>query len=58
MDQRLAHGRVGVEQIDVGLRGHMLSVYNYMGLALALTGLTAFVTATTPFLRELIFGPP
>lgn len=58
MDQRLAQGRVGVERIDEGLRSHMLSVYNYMGLALALTGLTAFVTATTPFMVQLIFGTP
>lgn len=58
MDQRLAQGHVSAEQIDVGLRSHMLSVYNYMGLALALTGLTAFVTATTPFMVQLIFGTP
>jgi len=58
MDQRLAQGQVGAEQIDAGLRSHMLSVYNYMGLALALTGLTAFVTATTPFMVQLIFGTP
>ena len=58
MDQRLAQGHVGAEQIDAGLRSHMLSVYNYMGLALALTGLTAFVTATTPAMVQLIFGTP
>ncbi len=58
MDQRLAHGRVGTQDIDVGLRSHMLSVYNYMGLALALTGLTAFVTANTPAMVQLIFGTP
>lgn len=58
IDQRLAQGRVAVEQIDTGLRSHMLSVYNYMGLALALTGLTAFVTASTPALLQLIFGTP
>lgn len=58
LDQRVAQGHVGVERIDEGLRSHMLSVYNYMGLALALTGLTAFVTATTPFMVQLIFGTP
>ena len=58
MDQRLAQGHVATADIDVGLRSHMLSVYNYMGLALALTGLTAFVTATTPALVQLIFGTP
>ena len=58
MGQGLAHGRVGAEQLDAGLRSHMLSVYNYMGLALALTGLTAFVVASTPALLNLIFGTP
>ncbi len=58
MDARLAQGRVGAEEFDVGLRSHMLSVYNYMGLALVLTGLTAFVTASTPFMVQLIFGTP
>lgn len=56
MDSRLAQGRVGVEQIDAGLRGHMLSVYNYMGLALALTGLTAFVFA--PIYYQYVMGTP
>ena len=56
MDQRLAHGAVAVEQIDAGLRSHMLSVYNYMGLALALTGLTAFVFA--PIYYQYVMGTP
>lgn len=58
MDQRLAHGTIGAEGVDAGLRSHMLSVYNYMGLALALTGLTAFVTASSPALLQIIFGTP
>ncbi len=58
MDQRLAHGAVVDTSIDAGLRSHMLSVYNYMGLALVLTGLTAFVTASTPALVQVIFGTP
>lgn len=57
-DQRLAHGAVVDTSIDAGLRSHMLSVYNYMGLALVLTGLTAFVTASTPALLQVIFGTP
>jgi uncharacterized protein len=35
----------GVAGIDLGLRAYMLKVYNYMGLGLGLTGLTAFVVA-------------
>lgn len=31
--------------IDAGLRSHMLSVFNYMTVALAITGLVAFVVA-------------
>ena len=58
MDQRLAHGAVVDTSIDAGLRSHMLSVYNYMGLALVLTGLTAFVTASSPALLQVIFGTP
>ncbi|MEZ5865282.1 MAG: Bax inhibitor-1/YccA family protein [Geminicoccaceae bacterium] len=58
MGQRLAQGAVVDTSIDAGLRSHMLSVYNYMGLALVLTGLTAFVTASTPALLQVIFGTP
>ena len=58
MGQRLAQGAVVDTSIDAGLRSHMLSVYNYMGLALVLTGLTAFVTASSPALLQVIFGTP
>ncbi len=45
-------------EIDEGLRSYMLSVYNYMALGLALTGLTAYVTASSPALLGVIFGTP
>lgn len=35
--------------IDAGLRAHMLRVYNYMLIGLALTGATAWLTADTAF---------
>ncbi|MGD0865019.1 MAG: Bax inhibitor-1/YccA family protein [Rhizomicrobium sp.] len=35
--------------IDAGLRAHMLRVYNYMLVGLALTGISAWVTANTSF---------
>jgi len=41
---------------DAGLRSYMLRVYNYMGFALAITGLVAFFTANTPAMIEFIFG--
>ncbi len=45
-------------QIDEGLRSYMLGVYNYMGLALAMTGLTAFVVASTPALQAVFWTAP
>ncbi|MEM6908665.1 MAG: Bax inhibitor-1/YccA family protein [Pseudomonadota bacterium] len=41
---------------DEGLRKHMLGVYNYMGAAVALTGLVALFVAQTGLVRSLI-GP-
>ena len=43
---------------DEGLRQHMLRVYNYMGLGLALTGLVAFAVASTPAIAQPLFGTP
>ncbi len=43
---------------DAGLRQHMLRVYNYMGIGLALTGLVAFAVASTPALYVPIFQTP
>lgn len=57
-DPRVAHGQIAVERIDEGLRSYMLSVYNYMGLGLALTGLVAFVVAQMPALYQpILFSP-
>ncbi|MDX6750903.1 Bax inhibitor-1/YccA family protein [Geminicoccaceae bacterium 1502E] len=59
MDPRLAQARgTTVEQLDEGLRGYMLAVYNYMGLGLAITGLVALVVASTPALYVPIFTTP
>lgn len=59
MDPRVAQARgVAIERIDEGLRAYMLAIYNYMGLGLAMTGLTAFVVATSPPLMAVIFGTP
>lgn len=45
-------------EYDQGLRAHMLKVYNYMAMALGLTGLVAFVTASSPAILNAIFGTP
>ena len=57
-DPRVAQGHVAVERIDEGLRSYMLSVYNYMGLALALSGVVAYIVGTTPALYEPIMTTP
>ena len=50
-----APGRTAAE-IDEGLRAYMLTVYNYMCSALALTGLAAYVTANIPALYTLLYN--
>ena len=47
-----------VSAIDVGLRQHMLRVYNYMASGLLLTGIVAYVVANTPSVFNAIFGTP
>jgi uncharacterized protein len=42
--------------IDAGLRAYMLSVYNYMASALALTGITAYAGATWEPLRDAMYN--
>lgn len=44
--------------IDVGLRQHMISVYNYMAMGLLLTGLIAYVVASSQTMMMAIFGTP
>ncbi|MFC3630808.1 Bax inhibitor-1/YccA family protein [Paracoccus angustae] len=43
---------------DEGLRAHMLRIYNYMGLGLAVTGLVAVLVASVPAIYVPIFGTP
>jgi FtsH-binding integral membrane protein len=47
-----------VSTIDVGLRQHMLRVYNYMASGILLTGIVAYVTAATPAVFNAIYGTP
>ncbi len=55
---RAVPASVAVEQIDQGLRSYMLSVFNYMGIGLAITGLVAYFVAATPALYQPLFGTP
>jgi hypothetical protein len=57
-DPRLARAGVATAEVDVGLRQYMLSVYNYMGLGLAITGLVAVMVASVPALYVPIFTTP
>ncbi|TGW15442.1 Bax inhibitor-1/YccA family protein [bacterium NHP-B] len=50
-------GRGGV-LVDAGLRVYMQKVFSTMGLGLALTGLVAYVVASTPALYRVILGTP
>lgn len=45
-------------QGDVGLRSYMQSVFNLMGMGLALTGLVAFVVAQSPDLIHALYMTP
>jgi FtsH-binding integral membrane protein len=54
-NQAAAYGTDTV--IDAGLQAHMRSVYNTMGLGLAVTALVAMVVANVEPLRALVFGP-
>ncbi len=47
-----------VAEIDVGLRAHMLRVYNYMASGVALTGIVAMLASGSPALMNAIFGTP
>ena len=44
--------------IDEGLRAYMLRVYNYMASGLLLTGIIAYVTASSPAMMNAIYGTP
>ena len=55
-DNRLLRGATTLDTgMDAGLRAHMLRVYNYMVGALALSGLVAYVVASSPVLLNLLY---
>ncbi len=45
-------------QYDVGLRQHMLRVYNYMASGVALTGVVAMLVSQSQTMMNAIFGTP
>ncbi|WP_419903445.1 Bax inhibitor-1 family protein [Kiloniella sp.] len=54
----VGYGQATAEEIDAGLRSYMLGVYNYMSIALGITGLAAFGVSQSPELMSVIFGSP
>ena len=57
-DPRFAQPGLAVPATDEGLRSFMLSVYNYMGLGLAITGVVALAVASSPAIYMPIFTSP
>jgi len=51
-------GGADAQAIDQGLRTHMISVYNYMTLGVAMTGLVAYFVSSSPDLVQAIFATP
>ncbi|HRE35002.1 MAG TPA: Bax inhibitor-1/YccA family protein, partial [Sphingopyxis terrae] len=45
------------QAVDAGLRSYMLSVYNYMGSGVLLTGIVAMLAYSTGFTLSLIGSP-
>lgn len=43
---------------DASLRNYMVKVYNFMAMALCLSGGIAFLVASSPALMQLLFGTP
>jgi FtsH-binding integral membrane protein len=53
--EQMTPAQARAAEVDVGLREYMLRVYNYMASGLALTGLIAYVSATTPAILNLLY---
>lgn len=51
-------GVSSVRTVDLGLRAHMLKVYNFMAGGLALTGVIAYLVSSSPEAVQAIFGTP
>ena len=45
------------QAVDAGLRSYMLSVYNYMGSGVLLTGIVAMLAYNSGFTQSLIGSP-
>lgn len=57
MYENIVNKKSALSDFDIGLRGYMLRVYNYMGAGLAITGAAAYLAAASG-LYQAIFGTP
>ena len=46
------------KEYDVGLRNHMMSVYNRMTAGILITAITAWMVSSSPMLMQLFLGGP
>jgi uncharacterized protein len=53
-----SESRVHSAQYNEGLRAYMLRIYNYMTVALAITGLVAYLASSSEALMGAIYGTP
>ena len=54
----IRRGRAADIPVDEGLRAYMLKIYNYMGLALGVTGAVALFVASSETMIQTIYGTP
>jgi uncharacterized protein len=57
-DRWAARTAISQAEVDVGLRQHMLRIYNYMAAGLALTGIVAYGAVVTGVYQALIGSSP
>ncbi len=58
MEFERARSGVASAVYNEGMRAYMLKVYNYMAIALVITGVVAFGTASSPVMLKAIYGTP
>ncbi|MBN8828553.1 MAG: Bax inhibitor-1/YccA family protein [Sphingobacteriia bacterium] len=56
-NQSYSYAKTGQIDYHEGLRKYMLRVYNYMGLALAITGLIAMFASSSPAFMQMMYNP-
>ncbi len=54
----IRRARAAAIPVDEGLRAYMLKIYNYMGLALGVTGAVALFVASSDTMIQAIYGTP